>query len=137
MGCVGHAAPSEGSIEHRGNAGNLPAVAGLPHPGLPWLQIGAMLCPRPSLDIARPAMAALPTAVIYFGSFLAIGLIAKVAIGRWMNRSGVDLPDLQAMQTVVETPAYLADAEADLSASERNALSRMVAEMIENYRRQK
>jgi hypothetical protein len=41
-------------------------------------------------------MSALPTAIIYFGSFLAIGLIAKVAIGRWMDRSGVDLPDLQA-----------------------------------------
>ncbi len=41
-------------------------------------------------------MKALQTAMIYFGSFLAIGLIARVAIGRWMNRSGVDLPDLQA-----------------------------------------
>jgi hypothetical protein len=41
-------------------------------------------------------MRALLTAIIYFGSFLAIGLIAKVMIGRWMNRSGVDLPDLQA-----------------------------------------
>jgi hypothetical protein len=41
-------------------------------------------------------MSALPTAIIYFGSFLAIGLIAKVAIGRWMDRSGVNLPDLQA-----------------------------------------
>jgi hypothetical protein len=40
-------------------------------------------------------MRALLTALIYFGSFLAIGLIAKVTIGRWMNRSGVDLPDLQ------------------------------------------
>jgi hypothetical protein len=41
-------------------------------------------------------MRALLTAIVYFGSFLAIGLIAKLAIGRWMNRSGADLPDLQA-----------------------------------------
>jgi len=41
-------------------------------------------------------MRALLTAVIYFGSFLAIGLIAKVVIGRWMDRSGADLADLQA-----------------------------------------
>jgi hypothetical protein len=41
-------------------------------------------------------MRAALTAIIYLGSFLAIGLIAKVAIGRWMSRSGVDLPDLRA-----------------------------------------
>jgi hypothetical protein len=41
-------------------------------------------------------MSALPTAIIYFGSFLAIGLIAKMAIGRWMDRSGADLDDLRA-----------------------------------------
>ena len=31
-------------------------------------------------------MRALVTAVIYFGSFLMIGLIAKLAIGRWFDR---------------------------------------------------
>jgi len=41
-------------------------------------------------------MSPLVTALIYFGSFLVIGLIAKVAIGMWMKRSGVDLSDLQA-----------------------------------------
>jgi hypothetical protein len=41
-------------------------------------------------------MRALLTASIYFGSFLAIGLIAKVAAGRWMKRSGTELSDLQA-----------------------------------------
>ena len=47
-----------------------------------------------------------------------------------------------SMQTVVETPTYLLAAfakneKADLSVSERNALGRMVRDMIENYRRQK
>jgi hypothetical protein len=41
-------------------------------------------------------MRALITATIYFGSFLAIGLIAKVAARRWINQSGTDLSDLQA-----------------------------------------
>lgn len=41
-------------------------------------------------------MRTLLTAIIYFGSFLAIGLIAKVAAGRWMKRSGTNLSDLQA-----------------------------------------
>jgi hypothetical protein len=41
-------------------------------------------------------MRALVTAVIYFGSFLAIGLIAKLVIGRWMNRRNVDLSEIQA-----------------------------------------
>jgi len=41
-------------------------------------------------------MRALVTAVIYFGTFLAIGLIAKMLIGRWMNRRGVGLDDVQA-----------------------------------------
>jgi len=35
-------------------------------------------------------MSPLVTALIYFGSFLLLGLIAKVAIGVWMKRSGVD-----------------------------------------------
>jgi len=41
-------------------------------------------------------MRALATAVIYFGTFLAIGLIAKMLIGRWMNRRGVSLDDVHA-----------------------------------------
>jgi hypothetical protein len=41
------------------------------------------------------------------------------------------------MQTVVETPSYPAGADRLLSPAERNALARMVTEMIENYRRRK
>jgi hypothetical protein len=41
-------------------------------------------------------MRALVTAAIYFGSFLTIGLIAKVVIGRWMARRNLDLPEVQA-----------------------------------------
>ena len=41
-------------------------------------------------------MRALITALIYFGSFLAIGLIAKLAISRWMVRRNLDLFDIQA-----------------------------------------
>jgi hypothetical protein len=39
-------------------------------------------------------MRALMVAVIYFGTFLAIGLLAKMLIGRWMNRRGADLDDV-------------------------------------------
>jgi len=41
-------------------------------------------------------MRALVTAVIYFGSFLAIGLVAKLTIGRWMNCRNLDLSEIQA-----------------------------------------
>jgi hypothetical protein len=41
-------------------------------------------------------MRALVTAVVYFGSFLAIGLIAKLVIGRWMNRRNLDLSEIHA-----------------------------------------
>jgi len=41
-------------------------------------------------------MRALLTAVIYLGSFLAIGLIAKMAARRWIDGSGTNLTDLQA-----------------------------------------
>jgi len=41
-------------------------------------------------------MRALVTAAIYFGSFLTIGLIAKVVIGRWMARRNLDLLEVQA-----------------------------------------
>jgi hypothetical protein len=41
-------------------------------------------------------MNALVTALIYFGTFLAIGLIAKIALARWTARHGADLSDVQA-----------------------------------------
>jgi hypothetical protein len=41
-------------------------------------------------------MTALTTAIIYFGTFLAIGVTAKLLVGRWMKRNGVDLADVQA-----------------------------------------
>ena len=40
--------------------------------------------------------AALATAIVYFGTFLAIGLIARFAINKWMSRRDVDLADIQA-----------------------------------------
>jgi len=40
-------------------------------------------------------MKALVTAIIYFGTFLTIGLVAKIVIARWMERSGADLSDVQ------------------------------------------
>jgi hypothetical protein len=39
-------------------------------------------------------MRALITAVVYFGSFLAIGVIAKVAVSRWMHRRDLDLMEI-------------------------------------------
>jgi hypothetical protein len=41
-------------------------------------------------------MWALVVAGIYFGSFLAIGIIAKVTLGKLMQRSGADLSEVQA-----------------------------------------
>jgi len=41
-------------------------------------------------------MRALVTALIYFGSFLAIGPIAKLVISRWMIRRDLDPSDIQA-----------------------------------------
>ena len=41
-------------------------------------------------------MRALMVAVLYFGTFLTIGLMAKLAINRWMARHGADLEDVQA-----------------------------------------
>jgi hypothetical protein len=40
-------------------------------------------------------MRALHIAGIYFGSFLAIGLIAKMAARRWIDGTGTNLTDLQ------------------------------------------
>ena len=51
-------------------------------------------------------MRALVTAVVYFGSFLAIGLIAKLMIGRWMNRR-----NLEGLSSLA-TPQLLLDAVA-------------------------
>jgi hypothetical protein len=44
---------------------------------------------------ARPAMRALLVALLYFGSFLAIGLIAKLAVGRLTRDTG-SLSDIQS-----------------------------------------
>jgi hypothetical protein len=41
-------------------------------------------------------MRALVTALIYFGSFLTIGVIAKLAVTRWMVRRDIDLAEIQA-----------------------------------------
>jgi hypothetical protein len=41
-------------------------------------------------------MWALVVALIYFGSFLAIGFIAKVALTKLMDRTGANLSDVQA-----------------------------------------
>jgi hypothetical protein len=41
-------------------------------------------------------MKALSTAIIYFGTFLTIGLVARIALKRWMDRRGADLSDVQA-----------------------------------------
>ena len=41
-------------------------------------------------------MRALGVAVIYFGTFLAVGAVAKLLIGRWMVQHGADLEDVQA-----------------------------------------
>ena len=39
----------------------------------------------------------LTVAVIYFGSFIAIGIIAKIVLGKLMTRTGADLADVQAL----------------------------------------
>ena len=41
-------------------------------------------------------MWALTVAVIYFGTFIALGYIAKLALGRLMERTGADLAEVQA-----------------------------------------
>jgi len=41
-------------------------------------------------------MWALTVAVIYFGSFIALGYIAKLALGRLMARTGAELSEVQA-----------------------------------------
>jgi hypothetical protein len=44
---------------------------------------------------ASDPMWALTVAVIYFGSFISIGIIARAALRRLMTRVGVDLEDVQ------------------------------------------
>jgi hypothetical protein len=61
---------------------------------LPAPSIGAMLSRSPSF-FARPAMSALLIAALYFGSFLAIGLIAKLATDRLTRDTG-SLSDIQS-----------------------------------------
>jgi hypothetical protein len=41
-------------------------------------------------------MWALVVAIIYFGSFIAIGIVAKMALDKLMVRTGADLADVQA-----------------------------------------
>ncbi len=41
-------------------------------------------------------MWALTVAVIYFGSFLALGILARIALRKLMDQSGADLADVQA-----------------------------------------
>ena len=40
-------------------------------------------------------MSALDIAIIYFGTFVAIGWVAKILIDYWMGNRGVDLGDVQ------------------------------------------
>jgi hypothetical protein len=39
----------------------------------------------------------LTVAAIYFGSFIVIGIIAKIVLGKLMARTGADLADVQAL----------------------------------------
>ena len=41
-------------------------------------------------------MNAVTVAIVYFGSFLAVGAGANWTIRRWMGHSGLDLRDIQA-----------------------------------------
>ena len=40
-------------------------------------------------------MSALATAAIYFGAFVAVGVIVKVAAGRWLNMRDIDLSEVR------------------------------------------
>lgn len=39
-------------------------------------------------------MTALYTAILYFGSFLVIGWVCKLVLGRWMARHGATLSEI-------------------------------------------
>ncbi len=41
-------------------------------------------------------MRALATAIVYFGTFLTLGYVAKRLLDRWMARHGEHLPEVQA-----------------------------------------
>ena len=41
-------------------------------------------------------MSALITAAIYFGSFLVLALVVKLAVSRWMNLKDIDLSEIRA-----------------------------------------
>jgi hypothetical protein len=41
-------------------------------------------------------MRALVTAILYFGSFIAIGVAAKLLVARFMEHKGADLSDVHA-----------------------------------------
>jgi hypothetical protein len=40
-------------------------------------------------------MSALAVAVIYFGTFLGIGWVAKIVLDYWMHENGVELDEVQ------------------------------------------
>ena len=40
-------------------------------------------------------MSALTTAAIYFGSFLVLALVVKLAVSRWMNLKDIDLSEIR------------------------------------------
>ncbi len=40
-------------------------------------------------------MGALTTAAIYFGSFLAVGVIVKLAVSRWLKLRDIDLSEIR------------------------------------------
>lgn len=40
-------------------------------------------------------MSALITAAIYFGSFMVLALIVKLAVSRWMNLKDIDLSEIR------------------------------------------
>jgi hypothetical protein len=52
-------------------------------------------------------MWALTVAVIYFGTFIALGYIAKLALGRFMERTGADLAEVQAQAGANRRPRRL------------------------------
>jgi hypothetical protein len=52
-------------------------------------------------------MWALTVAVIYFGTFIALGYIAKLALGRLMERTGADLAEVQAQAGANRRPRRL------------------------------
>jgi hypothetical protein len=40
-------------------------------------------------------VSALTTAAIYFGSFLVIGVVTKLAVSRWLNLRDIDLSEIR------------------------------------------